>query len=122
MKRVLEFAMSDEVRSQDTVFVIISVAMTKVGRELAWNFLQENWQVLMERYQGGFLIARLVKSTTENFASEERAQELEAFFKEHPSPGTERTVQQSVETIRLNAEWLARDKDDIRAYLQSVCN
>ncbi|XP_071450915.1 puromycin-sensitive aminopeptidase [Hetaerina americana] len=119
LKRVLEFAMSEEVRSQDTVFVIISVAMTKVGRELAWRFLRDNWHVLTERYQGGFLIARLVKSTTENFASEERALELEAFFREHPSPGTERTVQQSVETIRLNAAWLERDREGIRSYLSS---
>ncbi|XP_049807692.1 puromycin-sensitive aminopeptidase isoform X2 [Schistocerca nitens] len=117
LKKVLDFAMSEEVRSQDTVFVIISVAMTKVGRELAWNFFKENWQELMNRYEGGFLLARLVKYTTENFASEEQATEVENFFREHHSPGTERTVQQSCETIRLNAAWLARDSESTRKYL-----
>jgi hypothetical protein len=44
-------ALQDEVRSQDTVYVIISVAMTKAGRELAWTFFKEKWQELMNRYQ-----------------------------------------------------------------------
>lgn len=109
----------DEVRSQDTVFVIISVAMTRIGRELAWEFLQNHWQQLHDRYEGGFLLTRLVKHTTENFATEERAVEVETFFKEHKSPGTERTVQQAVETIRLNSAWLRRDLDAIQTYLNN---
>lgn len=119
LKKVLQFAMSDEVRSQDTVFVIISVAMTKRGQELAWSFFKENWQDLMNRYQGGFLLSRLVKYTTENFATEKDAIEVESFFRDHHSPGTERTVQQSCETIRLNAAWLQRDRDSTREYLSS---
>ena len=106
-------------RSQDTVFVIMSVAMSRVGRELAWKFFQDHWKELIDRYQGGFLLARLVKFTTEDFASEDMAIEVEAFFKEHKSPGTERTVQQAVETIRLNAAWLNRDKVAIESYLSS---
>lgn len=59
----------------------------------------------------------LVKHVTENFASEDRAQEVESFFASNVFPGTERTVQQSLETIRLNSEWLARDGLGIRDYL-----
>lgn len=117
LKTVLEFAMSNEVRAQDTVFVIMSVAMTYKGRILAWQFFRDNWKVLMDRYEGGFLLSRLVKFTTEDFASEESALEVEKFFQEHPTPGAERTVQQSVETIRLNAAWLGRDRDAIKSYL-----
>lgn len=73
-------------------------------------------------FQGGFLLARLVKYLTENFASEEKAQEVEKFFKENEFPGTERTVSQSVETIRLNAAWLERDLPNIIEYLSSFNN
>lgn len=117
LAKVLNFAMSDEVRAQDTVFAIMSVAMTYKGRVMAWDFFKENWKTLLDRYGGGFLISRLVKFTTENFVTEERAKDVEEFFKDHPTPGTERTVQQSVESIRLNAAWLARDKDSIKEYL-----
>ncbi|XP_012523522.1 puromycin-sensitive aminopeptidase isoform X2 [Monomorium pharaonis] len=117
LRKVLDFAMSEEVRAQDTVFAIMSVSLSYKGRVMAWNFFKEKWKVLLDRYEGGFLLARLVKSTTENFATEEQAKDVESFFEGHPTPGTERTVQQSVESIRLNAAWLSREKDSIREYL-----
>lgn len=63
------------------------------------------------------MLSRLIKYLTENFATEEKAQEVEQFFKEHSFPGTERTVGQSLETIRLSVDWLRRDLDSITAYL-----
>ncbi|XP_067208071.1 puromycin-sensitive aminopeptidase isoform X1 [Linepithema humile] len=117
LREVLDFAMSEDVRAQDTVFAIMSVGLTYKGRLMAWNFFKEKWKTLLDRYEGGFLLARLVKFTTENFVTEELAKDVESFFKSHPTPGTERTVQQCVESIRLNAAWLARDKDSIRKYL-----
>lgn len=106
-------------RSQDTVFVIMSVAMTRVGRELAWQFFVENWTLFNDRYKG-YLLTRMVKFIAENFASEKSATEIENFFNEHKISGTERTVQQAVETIHLNVAWLARDTDAIRTYLNNI--
>lgn len=97
----------------------MSVGLTKKGRELAWKFLKDNWNMLYDRYQGGFLLNRLVK-ITENFASETVATEIESFFKERNSSGIERAVQQSVESVRLNSAWLARDSEAIKAYLLST--
>lgn len=118
LKKVVQFAMSGEVRAQDAVFVIISVAMNPKGRDMTWNFFKENWKILMDQYQGGFLLTRLVKGITENFATEERAREVEEFFKKHEFPGTERTVQQSIETIKLNSSWLQRDLIGITEFLK----
>lgn len=67
-------------------------------------------------------MARLIKYLTENFATEEKATEIEQFFKENEFPGTERTVLQSVETIRLNAAWLQRDLSNITEYLNANAN
>ncbi|XP_070156779.1 puromycin-sensitive aminopeptidase [Polyergus mexicanus] len=117
LRKVLDFAMSEDVRAQDTVFAIMSVGLSYKGRLMAWNFFKEKWKTLLDRYEGGFLLARLVKFTTENFVTEEQAKDVESFFESHPTPGTERTVQQCVESIRLNAAWLARDKNSIKEYL-----
>uniref|UniRef100_A0A1Q3EWT3 Aminopeptidase n=1 Tax=Culex tarsalis TaxID=7177 RepID=A0A1Q3EWT3_CULTA len=118
LRKVIDFAMSDEVRAQDAVFVIVSVAINPRGRDMTWNYFKENWKVLLDRYEGGFLLSRLIKYLTENFSTEERALEVEQFFKEHEFPGTERTVSQSIETIRLNVQWLKRDLEGISAYLK----
>ncbi|KAI1303652.1 Puromycin-sensitive aminopeptidase [Halotydeus destructor] len=116
IEKVLDFALSDEVRSQDTVSLVIAVAMTTNGRELAWNFFRKNKGIFQQRYRA-YLITRLVKYLTENFASEDRALEVEAFFAGNPFPGTERTVQQSLETIRLHSDWLSRETSNLKAYI-----
>ncbi|XP_029649744.1 puromycin-sensitive aminopeptidase [Octopus sinensis] len=118
--RVLEFAISDRVRSQDTVFVIAGVTGTVLGREMAWQFVRDHWQFFCERYQGGALIARLVKFTTENFASENRANEVEEFFAAHPAASATRNIQQSCENIRLNAWWLANESDEVGKFLDDI--
>lgn len=115
---VIEFSISPEVRSQDTVFIIVSIAKTKKGRELVWKFLQDNWQTVFDRCQGGMLRNHLVK-ITENFASEEKAQEVEKFFAATNLQSVGRAVQQSLESIRLNAAWLQRDAEAIKDYLKS---
>ncbi|EDO44762.1 predicted protein [Nematostella vectensis] len=119
ISKVLDFAISDAVRSQDTVFVIAGVTGSVVGRDLAWKFVRDNWETLHERYEGGFLLSRLVKTTTENFASEEKVKEVEEFFSKHSVPAAERTIQQSLENIRLNIAWLSRDAAPTKAWLHS---
>lgn len=117
IQRTLEFSLSSDVRSQDTVGVIGGVTGSVEGRRLAWKFLQDNWEELHRRYRGGFLLSRLVSSTTGNFASEAMAVEVEEFFKLHPAPAAERTIQQSLENIRLNQRQLERNVDEVKRFL-----
>ena len=118
-RKTLERSLSDDVRSQDTPLVIISVAANRFGRDLTWDFVKENWSEFDRRYgKGGFMIMRLV-SITEDFTTLERANEVEAFFEANPVAGAQRTVQQSLESIRLNARWLELNADQIAAWLNS---
>ena len=55
---------------------------------------------------------RLV-SITGGFTTPERAQEVEAFFQAHPAPSAARTIQQSLERIRLNVRWLERNRQEL---------
>ncbi|XP_064546193.1 puromycin-sensitive aminopeptidase isoform X1 [Drosophila montana] len=120
LRRVIDFAMSGEVRAQDSVFVIVAVAVNPKGRDMAWEFFKENNKQLLEQYQGGFLLTRLIKYLIENFASEEKAREVEEFFKTNLIPGCDRTVSQAVETIRLNAAWLQRDREKLTQFLTEM--
>nr|KAF6416633.1 aminopeptidase puromycin sensitive [Molossus molossus] len=118
IQKVLTFALSEEVRPQDTVSVIGGVAGgSKHGRKAAWKFIKENWEELYNRYQGGFLISRLIKLSVEGFAVDKMAGEVKAFFESHPAPSAERTIQQCCENILLNAAWLKRDAESIHQYL-----
>ncbi|MBI2910778.1 MAG: M1 family metallopeptidase [Chloroflexi bacterium] len=106
----------DDVRSQDTVLVITAVAGNRYGRDLAWQFVQENWAELDRRYgRGGFAISRLV-GMTGAFTTLVRAREVEAFFQAHPAPSAARTIQQSLERIRLNARWLDLNRQPLATW------
>ena len=117
LQETLERSISDDVRAQDTPLVIISVAANRFGRDLAWDFVKENWSEFDRRYgKGGFMIMRMV-SITEDFNTIERANEVEAFFNANPVAGAQRTVQQSLESIRLNARWLELNANPIADWL-----
>lgn len=121
LKQTLEFSISPEVRSQDTLYGVLSVARNHKGRELAWKFLQDNWDIFHNRYQSGGinLLTYIIGGTTENFTTLAKAEEVEEFFKSHPAPGAERKIKQSLERIRSNAAWLERDGEPIAKWLEN---
>lgn len=56
---------------------------------------------------------------TIGFIGEDKAVEIEEFFKNNPVPTAERVVRQSLEAIRMNTQWLKRDGKAIKAWLES---
>ncbi|MEW6440418.1 MAG: M1 family metallopeptidase [bacterium] len=118
IRRTLAFALSAEVKPQDAVFPIASVASNPGGMEAAWHFLMDRWSELLERYgNGGFMLARLVAATTQNFVTVDKAEEIRSFFQTHPAPAADRTVRQSIERVRSNHLWLERERSAVQRWL-----
>jgi puromycin-sensitive aminopeptidase len=116
LQQTLERALGPDVRVQDTVAVVTSVAGNKHGRDLAWEFMKANWPELDRRYgKGGFAITRLV-AITGSFTRLKRADEVKEFFRKHPTPSAERTIKQSLERIRLNARWLELNGQRLKTF------
>jgi puromycin-sensitive aminopeptidase len=117
LAETLERSLSDDVRVHDTISVLHTVARNRLGRDLAWEFLKDNWGEFDRRYgEGGFGLMQLV-SITSAFASQEKRDDVERFFRDHPAPAAERTVRQSLERISINAAWLERNRDELSAWL-----
>jgi len=131
IKHILEFSISEDVRKQDTAAIMIAIAKSKAGRELSWNFFRENFTFLKNRFvssnessriqmiiitlyiyfQGSGLGSKLIKGVVEDFATEDKAQEVIDFFKANMYSGTDRAIQQGVESIRMNEAWLKRERN-----------
>lgn len=120
MYKVMAFSLTDEVPLTTSIVILQSVAENKVGHEMAWRLFKERINIYKTRYEGGLLARLLVQYATKNFASREKADEIEKYFQSSPFGGGERAAQQSVESVRLNADWLERDVRDIKDYLTSV--
>jgi len=121
LQETLERSLNEkQVRPQDAVPVITGVAANRpsVGRDLAWDFIQNRWTELYRRYAGtGFLLQRLVQ-VSGAFASREKAREVEAFFASHPAPEAHRAVNQSLERIRTNAAWIETNSQELARWFR----
>lgn len=119
IKKALDFAFSEKVRNQDAIGPIVSSCHSVLGREITWNFIKNNWEDVKRKFQGSFLITHVVEYTTGGFIGHDKAQEIEDFFKSNPVPTAERTVRQSLEAIRMNTNWLEKDKEAIKQWLKT---
>ncbi|MDO8482318.1 MAG: M1 family metallopeptidase [bacterium] len=120
LSHVLEFSLSKDVRSQDTLSLVAGVWSNPVGRDLAWSFVKKNWPIFLERYgSGGYSLSRLVKSGSV-FHTREQYDDFKQFFKTHSAPGASRAVEQVLEKIDGNIRWLARDGKNIEKWLSNI--
>lgn len=112
---VLSLSISKEVRAQDTVQVIASVARFDEGRSRAFEFVKQNWNLLYDRYgEGGFALTRLVL-TASHFYSEDKLKDVSQFFDEHDVPAARRAVLQTKEEIKGAVTW-------VNDHAASVCS
>ncbi|HEY4516345.1 MAG TPA: M1 family metallopeptidase [Candidatus Paceibacterota bacterium] len=116
LKKTLNFAISKEVRQQDTTRMIAAVSINSEGTDSAWDFIKKNWKLFMERYAGSRDLAHLIEPMSVS-TSVQRAKDIETFLKKHPAPSTERTVSQVLERIHSNAAWLTRDRIPLATFL-----
>ena len=92
-----------------------SSLLSFTGRTMAWEFVKAHYPKIQDRYKSGALLQRMCQFTTENFATDEMAHDVENFFKENFNPA-ERTIKQSVENIALNAKWFRKDGESVKKF------
>lgn len=117
-KRVLDFSLSDSVRSQDWIYIIGSLGANPKARILVWNFLKQNWGGLTKRFPHRFL-AEAIEVTAGGFMTQEDLFDVEKFLHTHPLPEAERTFRQVCEHIRTTIAWLERDGQDIIQWVEN---
>ncbi|CAH1757417.1 826_t:CDS:10 [Entrophospora sp. SA101] len=94
IQRSLDFAISDEVKEQDIIYSFSGYAKSVV------------------------LFGHVIKFCISSFASEEDIKDIESFFKDKDCKNFARPLQQSLESIRINAAWVNRDADDVKQWLK----
>jgi aminopeptidase N len=97
-QRTLQFAISPDVRTQDTSTLISGLLSRPESRDATWEFVKANWDTLT-RSLGVFQGIPRIAGSVGTFCSRERKAEVEQFFMEHPVPAAERTLRQAFERI-----------------------
>jgi len=116
--RTLKLSLGDEVRSQDIFYVTGVCGSHKAGREITWQFFQENFKEFENRLKDSMMLfERVVTSAFSGFTSEDKAKEAEKFFGSNPVPNAERGIKQTLENIRANARWIDSNRDNVAKWL-----
>lgn len=109
---VLTFALSKDVRSQDTYAILGGFGSNRHGRHQAWAYNKKNVKELRRRYEGGSvasMLGHIFEGSSTGFNKPAELKDVETFFKQNKIAGIERTMKQAVEIIRSNIRWTARD-------------
>jgi len=124
IKKTLEMALdSKQVRSQDSFYVIAGCSANPKGTLITWEWFKAHWDNIFKQFgDGGFLLGHMISSATKSFTQISKAKEIEAFFSDKNVPSAKRTIQQSIETITSNANWLSRDKESVAEFLKKFEN
>ncbi len=113
--RTLLYAVSDEVRNQDTWTLITPLLARRATQDLAWEFVEQHWPAI-ERKATESTGTRIVEATG-SFCTAERRDEVASFFAEHAVPGAERTLAKSIDSINDCIQLRAAQAPELRAWL-----
>ncbi|KAG2466354.1 AMPE aminopeptidase, partial [Polypterus senegalus] len=109
------------VRSQDVFTLIRYVSYNQYGETMAWDWTRLNWDYLVKRFTlNDRNLGRLITRITTRFNTELHLWQMENFFETYPEAGAgEGPRKQALESVRNNVRWLASNKNEIQAWLES---
>ena len=119
-QRVMEWAISGEVKLQDCFYPMTSVASSSAeGSQVAWSFFKDNFDRLnaMCSSANAWTMQYMIMACTSRLCSREAAGEMTAFFQAHPVPTASRKISQILEKILVSAKFseIVRDSKLVSA-------
>ena len=113
--RTLEYAVSGQVRNQDSwVLVAIELSQSET-RDLAWAWTQKNWDKVKAQLTTGSG-ANLI-SATGSFCTVRGRDEVKSFFATHPVEAADRAVAKAVDEISDCIQLKATQEPQLKAWL-----
>jgi len=105
--KTLQFTLGPDVRSQNIQLPIMRINSNIYGKEFMWSWLKNNWKKILKKAgKGNPLLKRVVESIG-NILDSSQEKEVRKFFKKNPVRGTEMTLEQMLERVRIHSKFLS---------------
>jgi aminopeptidase N/puromycin-sensitive aminopeptidase len=115
--RTLEYAVSDQVRSQDSWMLIAQLLSRRETQDAAWAFVKQHWDEIAQRATENSE-TRIVEATGA-FCTVERRDEVTNFFAAHPVVSARRTLARSIDSIDDCIHLRAAQEPELRRWLDA---
>jgi aminopeptidase N len=116
LTRTLKFAVSPMMRTQDAPQVFGAVLGNPAGREVAWNFIRDNWadvSAKLSNYSDSNIVGNAGV-----FCDTAKRDEVQSFFTSHKVPASDRTLKLTLEQINSCIDLRAHQEPNLQTWLQ----
>jgi hypothetical protein len=122
LKRSIDVAFSDEVRSQDAPYLLAGILASREGCVLAWEAIEENWDEMLKQWPPN-TIHRMLDSLPSLVAGgDDAVNRAFTWLDEHPLARGERKVAQSRERLRVNVAFRQRVAGPLASLLAAAAS
>lgn len=119
IQRTLDFILGGEVKTQDIYLPASGLRGHAEGVKALFSWLTEKWPEICKRLSGNpSILGSMVSICTSSFVKPEQLESVENFFNGVDTKAFDQPLAQSKDSIRSKISWLARDRDDVAAWVQ----
>jgi aminopeptidase N len=84
------------------------------SKEFMWYWLKKNWKKILKKAGSGNPLLKRVVQSIGHVIDSSQEKEVRGFFKKNPVHGTEMTLEQTLERVRVRSKFLGRLKKEFR--------
>lgn len=116
-QKILSLIFGEDVRDQDRPFAISASLQNPEIRSEAWKLVVKNWPQLDKQFMGTKMAGTML-SGAQSFNSKKELDTLLQFLKGKKLPYAKQAITQTIEKIRINMAWQARDLALIKRFFK----
>lgn len=107
------------IKPHDIRTVLAVVAANPEGRLLAWRHLKAYWPMMHSIFGNAtFMMGGLISAVTAHLSTPYDYYEVSTYFNGMNVGAATRALEQSLEIIKLNINWVSQNEADIYAWLR----
>lgn len=111
----------DIIKTQDVFTVIRYISYNTYGKSMAWNWIQLNWDYLVDRFTINDRYLGRIVTIAEPFNTEMQLWQMQSFFAKYPNAGAgAQPREQVLETVKNNIEWVKENRQSISDWFKSL--
>jgi len=109
------------VNNQDRLWFIGAVSRNSVATQLAYDYVEEKWDELYERFGSSYSLGSLVEEVTKNFNTDYELDRVKMFIARKVIVGSVKNAfERSIERIRSNIRWKEKNSNKLLAALAMI--
>jgi len=110
--KTLQFTLGPDVRSQNIQLPIMRITSNIYGKDFMWSWLKNNWKKITDKAGIGNPLLNRVVASIGHVVVAKQEKEIRKFFKQNPVRGTEMTLEQTLERVRIHTKFLSSLKKE----------